>query len=251
VTAGRSLSPHPPGPIRYPCRECVTGPIRYARGECVTEPIRYARGECVTEPIRDSRTPLAATPSPADSLSGHESSPPAPPRATSFMPRARLRARFATREARATVKLLATNRHRALYEIGFMARASRARARDERVAPGDERIGWGGCGQLVPGCRRVVVSITNPPTAHVSESAGEGVAQLVSGGCTVVSVALSPPRTYWEGVAQLVSGCRRVVVSITNPPTAYVSESAGEGVANWCPGVAESSYRSQTHQLRT
>ena len=47
-------------------------------------------------------------------------------------------------------------------------------------------------------------------------------------------------RIGWGGCGQLVSGCRRGIVSNTNPPTAYTSESAGEGVANWCPGVARS-----------
>mgnify|MGYP006928061566 CR=1 FL=1 len=35
----------------------------------------------------------------------------------------------------------------------------RARARDERVAEGDERIGWGGCGELVSGCHAVMFVI--------------------------------------------------------------------------------------------
>ena len=84
---------------------------------------------------------------------------------------------------------------------------SRARARDERGSAATERIGWGGCGRLVSGyrgssrlhdhqrriesaregvaenCVRVpwVVSVTRSPKTHASESAGEGVAQLVSG----------------------------------------------------------------------
>jgi hypothetical protein len=93
-----------------------------------------------------------------------------------------------------------------------VARASRAaeRARErvrgmsEVAKPPSESAGEG-VASLVSGCRSGVVSITNPPTAYQSESAG-------------------------EGVASLVSGCRSGVVSITNPPTAYQSESAGEGV---------------------
>ena len=63
-----------------------------------------------------------------------------------------------------------------------VARASRGRRRRtrERVrgmseSPvGDERIGWGGCGQTVPGGRGVVL-FTQLHT-YESESAGEGVA---------------------------------------------------------------------------
>ena len=52
--------------------------------------------------------------------------------------------------------------------------ASRARARDERGSDATERIGWGGRGQVVSGCR-AVVSITRP-LSYASESAREGVA---------------------------------------------------------------------------
>ncbi len=70
---------------------------------------------------------------------------------------------------------------------------SRARARDERVAPGDSRIGWGGCG-------------------------GKGCPCITESCCSHSHIRI---------------------------------ESAGEGVANWCPDVAESCSSQNHHDTRT
>ncbi len=104
--------------------------------------------------------------------------------------------------------------------------ASRARARDERVAAGDERIGWGGCGptgvrwsrgrvvhagtvtvvsnrlgRVWPNwCPGVARSCCSRWYCHSRiESAGEGVAQLVSGGRAVVLCTLVPSQSYRIG----------------------------------------------------
>ena len=56
----------------------------------------------------------------------------------------------------------------------------RARARDERVALGDERIGWGGCGGKR--CPGVMQSCSSQNCYHRRiESAGEGVANWCPG----------------------------------------------------------------------
>ena len=69
-----------------------------------------------------------------------------------------------------------------------MARASWAAERaHERVrgmseSPvGDSRIGWGGCGQLVPGCRSIVSFTQSLPHSY----------ELGPGGCGPISVRMS------------------------------------------------------------
>ena len=74
-----------------------------------------------------------------------------------------------------------------------------------------ERIGWGGCGEVVSGCHGVVLLTQS----HMY--------RIGPGGC-----------------GEVVSGCHGVV-TVTAVPSAYASESVGEGVAKWCPEVVTSS----------
>ena len=75
---------------------------------------------------------------------------------------------------------------------------SRARARDERGGEATERIGWGGCGEVVSGCRGVVV-FTRPPYTYESESARDDVAVTGVRVPWVVSVTSPTSYTYWGG----------------------------------------------------
>ena len=106
---------------------------------------------------------------------------------------------------------------------------SRARARDERVAPGDERIGWGGCGPI--GVRRLYGRVGCTITAT-----------YVLGGCGPIGVRVSQSRRIdhkptncvrerigWGGCGQLVSGCRRVVSVTQSLPQTYGIGRRGRG----------------------
>ena len=121
----------------------------------------------------------------------------------------------------------ATSRQRQLAIHYAVARASwtatacpRARARDERGSEATERIGWGGCGEVVSGC------------------------------CAVVLVVQILPHTYrigWGGCGEVVSGCCAVAF-VTDLPTYTYRIGWGGCGGNWCPGVVRShSSRNRSH----
>ena len=139
---------------------------------------------------------------------------------------------------------------------------SRARARDERGGEATERIGWGGCGELVSGyrgssrshyqhrtrtgegvanwCPGTVGRLGHPTTNYVRERIGPGGRSPTGVRMSRSRLDHTPPnyvreRIGWGGCGEVVSGGRAVVV-FTRPPYTYESDSARDDVAQLMPG---------------